>query len=90
MYGKAQLTQKWYQELVNLLLQMTHEQWIFRNSHVHFEKLDGMTEAHPDVIMSKVHNLLATDPDDLLEKHQHMLHRDFEQLGKGSMGYRKQ
>ena len=35
---------KWGCGLIDKLIMISHRQWIFRNSHVHFKKLEGMME----------------------------------------------
>ena len=43
--GSYMTAEKWGRLFITKLLNITHKQWIFRNSHVHYKKLDGMTEA---------------------------------------------
>jgi len=74
----------WGRGLVERLIQLSHAQWIFRNSHVHFKKLEGMTRAQHEDIFQKVKDLMWTDPMSLLPKHRHLLEEDFEALGEGS------
>ena len=35
--------QRWGRQFIEQLLQLTHKQWIFRNSRLHYKKLDGLT-----------------------------------------------
>ena len=77
-------TDKWGRLFITKLLNITHKQWIFRNSHIHYKKLDGMTEAQHLASFSKVRDLMYTDPRDLLPKHRYLLEEDFPQLGEGS------
>ena len=79
---------KWCQTLQSKLLQMTHKQWIFRNAHVHYKKLDGLTMAQHEDILAKVDELMWTDPSELLDKHHYLLHADFHQLTEGNAGDR--
>ena len=80
----------WGMELIKLLLTATHKQWLFRNHHVHFAKLDGLTTAQHDEIFRRVEELIDIDPADLLTGHRHLLDEtDFEALGEGSAGDRQ-
>ena len=63
---------------------ITHRQWMFRNSLVHFKKLEGMTEDQHLKIFDEVEELMTVDPMELLPKHQHLLEGDFGALGKDS------
>ena len=60
--------------------------WLFRNSHehVHYKKLDGLTEKQHEEIFDKVKDFMFTDLAELLPKHQHLLELDFAKLGNGS------
>ena len=76
--------ERWSREFIELLLQLTHKQWIFRNSRKHFTRLDGMTEAEHLQTLSELKMHMYTDPDDLLPRHRHLLEVDFEKLSEGS------
>ena len=58
--------QRWGRQFIEQLLQNTHKQWIFRNSRLHYKKLDGLTELEHHKIFEKMKGLMHTDPDDLL------------------------
>ena len=61
---------QWGQQFIEQLLSITHKQWIFRNSKVHLQKLDGLTEReHYNDIFQCMEELMFTDPDDLLPAH---------------------
>ena len=81
--------ERWAQLFVEKLLELTHKQWIFRNSKVHFKRADGLTENEHLSIFSKVENLMHTPSAELLPKHQHLLETDFESLGAGSTSARQ-
>ena len=66
------------------LLQLTHKQWLFRNSRKHFRRVDGLTEAEHTKIFQEMQDLMHTDPEELLQRHQHLLEIDFGALSKGS------
>ena len=62
--------ESWGKKLVSLLIQMTHKQWLFRNAHVHYKKLEGLTAADHERIYDCVLELRLTDPAELLGQHQ--------------------
>ena len=93
MTGRRNMTpepERWCSIFISKLLSLTHKQWLFRNSHVHYKKLEGLTPQEHEEIFSKVRELMWTDPADLLARHQHLLEGDFRQLGEGSSGVRQQ
>jgi len=56
----------WGKGLIERVLQIMHQQWLFWNSHIHYKKLKGLTQAHHDKIFSKVEELKWIDSMDLL------------------------
>ena len=80
--------ERWGSTFIEHLLSLTHKQWIFRNSKVHFKK-DGHTEAEHKKIFDRVEELMHVDPDLLLPRHKHLLEIDFEALGEGQARGRK-
>jgi len=82
--------ERWCRTLVSKLLQLTHKQWLFRNSHVHYNKLEGLTSQQHEQIFDKVKEMMWTDPADLLSKHRYLLEDDFEILGEAASGVRLQ
>ena len=67
------------------LLQLTHRQWILRNTETHFRLPDGFTLAQHEEMFNDALTLWRTlDPDELLERHQHLLRMSDEELGKCS------
>ena len=82
---RSRLTpESWGRQFVHRLMVATHKQWLYRNSHVHYAKLDGLTEQQHDAIFRRCQELLEIDPADLLERHQYLLDEDFTELGEGS------
>ena len=59
------------------LLQTTNTQWIYRNATVHLEVKEGRTTAAHETILETMEGFLQTDPEQLLEEHQHLLFLDF-------------
>jgi predicted RNA-binding Zn-ribbon protein involved in translation (DUF1610 family) len=82
--------ERWCRTLVSKLLQLTHKQWLFRNSHVHYNKLEGLTSQQHEQIFDKVKEMMWTDPADLLSKHRYLLEDDFEILREAASGVRLQ
>ena len=80
---------KWCQTLQSKLLQLTHKQWLFRNAHVHYKKLDGLTQTQHEEILARVDELMWTDPCELLDNHKYLLHADFHRLTEGKAGDRQ-
>ena len=76
---------KWGAEFVDKLLQLTHRQWILRNTETHFKLPDGWSLAEHEGIFNDALALWRTlDPDELLERHQHLLKTSDDELGKCS------
>ena len=70
-------------------MQMTHKQWLFRNAHVHYKKLEGLTMSDHERIYDRVLELRLTDPASLLDQHQYLLDADFLELGEGPTLHRQ-
>ena len=68
---------RWGTTFITHIISLTHKQWLFRNSHVHFKKLEGLTPAQHDEIFKRVQTLMWTDPADLLDRHKYLLEEDF-------------
>ena len=73
----------WSIQFIKRVLHITHRQWLYRNARIHIRLVDGLTEPEHNNIIQLVHNLLDTDPNDLLPQHRHLLQQDFQQLGEG-------
>ena len=74
----------WAKGLVNFLFRITHRQWTFRNSVVHFT-VEGRTPQQHQEIIAEMERLLEVDPKTLLPRFRHLWEdRDFENLGAGS------
>lgn len=82
---RSRLTpESWGRQFVRRLMVATHKQWLYRNSHVHYAKLDGLTEKQHEAIFERCKELLMVDPADLLDRHRYLLEGDFTELGEGS------
>ena len=80
---------KWGRGLIEKLILITHRQWVFRNSHVHFKKLEGMTEVQHLKLFDDVEELMTVDPLEHLPKHWHLLEGEFGTLGENSSAARQ-
>ena len=59
--------------LMRRLLQITHEQWIYRNATDHLKVRDGLTVTQHEAILTTMEGYLYTDPIQLLEENRHLL-----------------
>jgi hypothetical protein len=73
----------WVRGLMPCLLQLTHEQWIYRNATVHLKVKDGLTVAQHETILTTMEAYLHMDPAELLEENRHLLYSNFIALAKG-------
>ena len=73
----------WARGLLRRLLQITHEQWIYRNATVHLKVSDGLTVAQHETILTTMEGYLHTDPAQLLEENHHLLYSNFVALAEG-------
>ena len=83
--GNPMSPEGWTRRFMDKLIQITHQQWIYRNYKVHFKTKGGLTVKEHDEIFDNLGNLLYTDPDDLLPQHQHLLLVDPAKLGEGPL-----
>jgi hypothetical protein len=84
-----QLRSKWYieswaKQFLTWVLNITHRQWLYRNSRIHIRLVEGLSLTDHESILQKVKSLIGTDPADLLSKHRSLLHTEFEALGEGT------
>ena len=70
-------------------MHMMHKQWLFRNAHVHYTKLGGLTTGRHEDIYWQVKEMMEIDPDKLLPCHAYLLDIDFEALGEPTAGIGK-
>jgi hypothetical protein len=68
----------WARGLMRSLLEIVHQQWLYRNATVHMKLKDGMTMEQHQLILTRIEECLKIDPSDLLEENQGLLHLDFE------------
>ena len=80
--------ESWGKGFISKLLELTHRQWIYRNTEVH-HKVEGLTMSQHEVLMEDVGRFAEVDPDDLLPENRRLLDVDFEALGKRAAVDRK-
>ncbi len=73
----------WGARFIKSLLSVTHKQWLYRNSDVH-HVIDGLSSRQHQELMARIHDLLETKKDSLLERHKHLMDVDFVKLGSGT------
>ncbi len=76
--------ESWAKQFLTRVLNITHRQWLYRNSRIHIRQAEGLSLADHESILQKVSSLIGTDPNDLLSQHRSLLHTDFEALGEGT------
>ena len=64
----------WARGLKHRPLKLTHHQWLYRNTMVHYKLSTGLTVKQHDKIMEHIENMIADmDPTDLLPEHRFLL-----------------
>jgi hypothetical protein len=81
--GSRLSIESWTKQFLIKILNITRRQWMYRNSRIHINHVEGLTLATHENIMNHTKSLIATDPTDLLPQHQSLLQIDYEALGKG-------
>jgi hypothetical protein len=76
--------ESWAKQFLTRVLNITHRQWLYRNSRIHIRQVEGLSLTDHESILQKVSSLIGTDPTDLLSQHRSLLHMDFEALGEGT------
>ena len=66
------------------LLEMVHQQWLYRNATVHMSLQDGLPRDKHEQILTRIEGCLGIDPGDLLEEDWVLLQVDFERLARSS------
>ncbi len=85
--GQYLLPLAWGRQFINMLHNIVHRQWIYRNSFIHFKGKDGLTiPEHHDKI--NLGNYTLSDPDILLPRHRFLFEADFVELASGPTSYR--
>ncbi len=58
----------WARGLMRRLLEMVHQQWLYRNAMVHMSLQDGLPRDKHEQILTPINGCLGIDPGDLLEE----------------------
>ena len=74
----------WARGLMRRLLQMTHQQWSYRNATVHL-KIEGCTRIEHNQLLEEIDQCLDSDPGVLIQDHRQLMFADFEKLAKGTV-----
>jgi hypothetical protein len=75
-YNPQVSVENWGAKLIQSLLSLTHKQWLYQNSNVHYVS-EGLTTGQNDEIQEKIYGLMRTKHSALLPQHQHFLTIDF-------------
>jgi hypothetical protein len=81
-YNPQGSVEDWGANLIQSLLSLTHKQWLYQNSNVHYVS-EGLTTQQHDKLQAKIYKLMRTKHSALLPWHQHFLTIDFVELGHG-------
>ncbi len=72
----------WLCWVTNSLIQLTHKQWLYQKSDMHFVS-KGLTAMQHDKLTARIHKLMRTKCTTLLSRHQHFMDTNFLKLGSG-------
>ncbi len=75
------LPQVWGTQFITRLINIVHNQWIYRNSVIHYHGKDSLTIPEHHDIINRVESHFLTDPNLLLPRHRFLMDADFEVLG---------
>ena len=65
------------------LLEIVHQQWLYRNATVHMKLEDNLTADQHRQILTRIEECLEIDPEELLDENRDLLQLDFERLATG-------
>jgi hypothetical protein len=72
----------WGSRLIKSLIGLTHKQWLFQNSDVHYIS-KGLTVHQHNELTARICKLMKAKRKILLLRHRHFIQIDFDQLGQG-------
>ena len=75
----------WSRGLIRRLVQITHRQWIYRNSTVHHKVHGSLSQAQHDHLMDTIEDYLHIDPMTLLPEDRGLLDVDFDKLAESTV-----
>jgi len=73
------------QEFLQHVTNITQCQWLYCNEQSHIYLTERKAEDEHHSIMSKLKDMMLTDPYELLPSHYHLLEQYFVLLGEGSL-----
>jgi hypothetical protein len=73
----------WGARFIKSLISITHKQWLYRNCDVH-HVINGLSSRQQQELTVRIHELLETKKNSLLERHKHLMDVDFVTLGSGT------
>ena len=74
----------WARGLIRRLVQITHRQWIYRNSAVHLKVRGSLSQPQHEKLMDTIEDYLHVDPMSLLPEDRRLLTVDLEALAESS------
>jgi hypothetical protein len=89
LWGTRICPVSWAKTLITKLLNITHKQWQYRNSCMHYSGQEGITLEQHRQILQQVFNNIHTNPDTLLPQHWYLLEVNPTPLGGGSTATRR-
>jgi hypothetical protein len=72
----------WGTKFIKSLISLTHKQWLYRNSDVHYIS-NGLSSRQHDELTPKIKELMKTKRTALLGQHRHYMNTNFNTLGRG-------
>jgi hypothetical protein len=76
-YNPRNLVDIWGSRLIKSLISLTHKQWLFRNSDVHYIS-KGLTAHQHDELTARICELMKTKHKIILPRHRHFIQIDFD------------
>ena len=73
----------WGDRFIESFISITHMQWLYRNSDVH-HVIDELSSGQQQELTARIHELLETKNNSLLERHKHLMDVDFVKVGSGT------
>ena len=70
----------WTKKFISCLLQITHGQWLYRNSVVHERMSGGLTRIEQEDILTRIEEQFNQCANDLEDEDRYLLEVDFETL----------
>ena len=83
LYSRQSI-ETWTRGFLLKILNITHQQWPYRNARKNIRHVEGLFMGEHNQIMEKVKSLIGTDPMSLLPEHRKLLCVDYKELGSGS------